>query len=546
MSSVGYEAFQGKRRKTIALLCFMLSSAIIASTLVFVDSYSLATWYSKNDVGPVALVATGVAIHSEVDNIRGIDGVSGAAAIRGSVIYLASWSQGLLWQFNSFCIGHNEEFVELFPTIFTLTLGRFPENTSEIAISALAADRLYIGLGDQVNYSFESINPYNPSYRPSIVSGIFVHGEGYHENPYFYVRWHVLCHSSIGSSLPLSYVYADVDRSKVVPHDPRGSLDFLNEIDEEIRLLDPVYRRGGRTEIAVSNFLSEGIEDYMSYLTDLRTSQILRSGGIILLELAVIYLVINHIWNEREYEVNMLIARGASRFRVAVSVNLEIIMMALLSIIPGFVIGVVASRVAMASDGFFSIDLQKVITEPFLVTYDGALYSIIAGLVLPLMVLGLHQMRGSVRITTKEPTGRLARITKALSFIRGDVVILALSVALLVALNLESTVVKRNPLLYSILGFLPYTMFFGMTSLMLKGLRRGANFFSRGFSVIVGKIPSAVGIRRISKATVSSGPLILVLVLSMSLGWNYAINDATLPYTVLNQSRFAIGGDLAF
>jgi hypothetical protein len=62
----------------------------------------------------------------------------------------------------------------------------------------------------------------------------------------------------------------------------------------------------------------------------------------------------------------------------------------------------------------------------------------------------------------------------------------------------------------------------------------------------VGQIPSAVGIRRISKATVSSGPLIIVLVLAMSLGWNYAINDATLPYTRLNQSRFAIGGDLAF
>jgi hypothetical protein len=346
--------------------------------------------------------------------------------------------------------------------------------------------------------------------------------------------------------MQFSFIYADVDRSKVVPHDPKGSLDYLNQIDEQIRMLDPYYNREGRAEYAIINFLSDGIEDYLSYLSDLRLSQVLRSGGVILLELAVIYLVINHVWSERDYEVRILVARGASRFRVGLSVNLEIITMAAIAILPGFAAGVVASRFAIASDGFFMINFRSVFTEPLLISFDSLVYSVVAGFALPLIVLAMHQMRGLVKINVKERTGRLARVTKALSFMKGDVILLTLSIAFLVALNMGGTAVTRDPFLYTILSFLPFTLFFGMTSLALKGLRRGANLFSRGFGVIVGRIPAAVGIRRISKATVSSGPLIMVLVLAMSLGWNYAINDATLPYTRMNQSRFAIGGDLAF
>ncbi len=515
--------------------------------MVFVDSYSIDTWSSYNDVGPVSLVAIGSGIDSEIDEFREIDGINRAAEIKGTISYLASRSYlGILWQTNTFGMGIEDEFVELFPTIFTLIDGRFPANSSEIAVSQLVSNLLYVDIGDQVNYSYSSTNPFDPTYQPTIVTGIFEHGESDHPNPYYYTRGHVLFHSSKSSSMAFSFIYADVDRSKVAPYDPVGSLNFLNEIDEQIRRLDSTYLRGGRSQYSSINFIGDGVEDYLEYLTDLRLSQILRSGGVILLELAVIYLTINHIWSERDYEISMLVARGASRFRVGLSVNLEIVSMAVLSILPGFAVGIVASRFAIAADGFFFFDFQKVITGPLLISIDGLLYSIIAGLALPLIVLTLHQMRGLVQVSGVERTGRLARITKSLSFIQGDTVILALSLAFLVALNMGGTAITRDPFLYTILSFLPFTLFFGMTSLAIKGLRRGANLFSRAFGVIVGKIPAAVGIRRISKATVSSGPLIIVLVLAMSLGWNYAINDATLPFTRQNQSRFAIGGDLAF
>ncbi|MHA2397143.1 MAG: hypothetical protein ACXAC0_10600, partial [Candidatus Thorarchaeota archaeon] len=367
---IGYEAFQGKRRKSVALLCFMLSSAIIASTMVFVDSHSMTVWSANNDVGPVAMVALGSGIDSKIQDFRAIEGIDSAAAIRGSITYLTSLSLGLRWQANSFGMAYNEEFMEAFPTIFMLVDGRFPENASEMALSVLFADILHVELGDQVNYSYLHRDPTNPSYLPTLLTGTFEHGESNNTNPYYYSRAHVILHSSISPTMQFSFIYADVDRNKVVPHDPKGALDYLNQIDEQIRMLDPYYTREGRAEYAVVNFLSDGIEDYLSYLSDLRLSQVLRSGGVILLELAVIYLAINHIWSERDYEVSILAARGASRFRVGLSENLEIITMAVISILPGFAAGVVVSRFAIASDGFFMINFQSVFTEPLLISFD--------------------------------------------------------------------------------------------------------------------------------------------------------------------------------
>ena len=546
LNPVAYEAFQGKRRKSVALLCFMLSSAIISSVIVYVDSYSMKVWESKSDVGPVSLVAIGSGVDSEIDDFREISGINKAAGIRGTFAYLVSREMLLWWQFNTFGMEYSQEFTETFPTIFKLIQGRFPENGSEIAISVLAANILHVEPGDQVNYSTESFNPFDSSYRPTVVTGIFEHGESNRSNPYYYTRGHVLFHSSLRSQMSFSFIYADVDRNRVVPFDPKGSLNRLNEIDEQIRSLDIVYQRGGRSQYSVINFLSNGVEDYIAYLSELRSSQVLRSGGVFLLELAVIYLVLNHIWSERKYETNMLVARGASRFRVSFSVNLEIISMAVLSILPGFVVGVVASRFALASQGFFTIDFQKITSEPLLISLDCIVYSIIIGVVAPVIMLTLHQLQGVVKYTERERTGKLARITKALSFVSADAVLLLLSIAFLVALNLGGTAVTGDPFLLTLLSLLPFTLFFGMTSLAIKTLQRGAYQFSRVFGIIVGKIPASIGIRRISKTTASSGPLIVVLVLAMSLGWNYAINNATLPFTRLNQSRFAIGGDLAF
>ncbi len=506
----------------------------------------METWNSSIDVGPVSLVSLGVDIENRMSAFRAIEGIERAAAVRGSPVFLASYSLGLWWQANTFALGYNEEFIEAFPTIFVLREGRFPTNESEIAISVLTANRLNVGFGDQVNYSFTSNNPENPSYRPTIVSGIFEHGETGYANSFYYIRGHAILYSSISSSMTASFIYANVDRNKVVAFNPAQSLTYLNSIDEEIRSLDPLYERTGTSHYTIINLLTDGIEDYMVYLTNLRASQIFRSGGLILLELAVIYVAINHVWSEREYEVSMLVARGASNFRVSAIINIEIIILAVVSTIPGFLTGLVVSRFAIASDGFFAINFNRIFTEPLLISFEGLFFSFFVGMMLPLIVLAVHQMRGLFTISVREGAGRLSRITRALRFIRSDVVLLTLSAALLIALNLGGTAVTGNPLLFTVLGLLPFTLFFGLTGLALKGLKRGANPLSRVFGSLVGQAPASIGIRRIGKATASSGPLIIVLVLAMSLGWNYAINDATLPFTRLNQSRFAIGGDLAF
>ena len=543
----GYVAFEGRQRKIVALFCFMLSSAIVGSIMVYVDSYSMENWKSSNDVGPASLVARGSGIDYEINNFREIAGITKAASLRGRTSYLVSNTYGLTWLANTFGIESNEEFLEAFPTVFVLTEGHFPTNDSEVAISTLIAYRLYVGLGDQVNYSFSNMAPIVGSPQVAIVSGIFKHGESGYTNSLFYTRANAIFHTLEHDSSDSSYIYADVDRSRIVAYDPMGSLRFLNRIDEDIKRLDITYARGSDTsQYSVVNLLSDSIESYMTHLADLRTSQVFRAGGIVLLELAVIYLAINHIWNEREFETSMLIARGASRTRVNILVNTEITATAILSILPGFATGIVFSRFALASDGFFRIDFQKLLTEPLLITYDSLIFSIVAGIALPLLVLVMYHLKGLLRIPTIDVRGRVAKLTKALGFIKWDMVILSLSAAFLVAFNMEGTVITQNPFLFSLLDVLPYTLFFAMTSLALKGLKRGSIKLSNVCGIVVGEIPASVGIRRISRATASSGPLILVLVLAMSLGWNCAINDATLPYTRLNQSRFAIGGDLAF
>lgn len=96
ITPTGYDVFQGKRRKLVALFCFMLSSAIIASIVVFVDSYSMENWNSRIDVGPVSLVSIGVDIENRMSAFRAIEGIKRAAAVRGSPVILASYSLGLL------------------------------------------------------------------------------------------------------------------------------------------------------------------------------------------------------------------------------------------------------------------------------------------------------------------------------------------------------------------------------------------------------------------------------------------------------------------
>lgn len=520
----------------------MLTTTIIMGTLVFVDSFSLIKWEDDLDVGPAAMIVTGRGIESNIPNIRGIDGVTKVASIKGEFFNVESYFKLLNWNTGLEGVEYNSEFVEEFPTILSLVEGRFPENNGEVAVSLKGADLLKTFVGDEVNYSTD----FTESKTPAVVVGIFEHAENNRDPNWMYIKGDIVVDSSMFTDYWFSMVYVDIDRSKLSAYNPDESLLYLQTIAENIRQLDYNYRYTGESRYTVFNPIAIGIENYDEYLTNLRYTQVFRAGGLILLGLSGMYLAVRHIVKEREFENNMLIARGASKRRVKILTSVEVISTALIILPFGLITGVLVSRIGMSATGFFLFDFPLIMSKPLLISIDAIIYSIIIGAGAPvLFFLSLQTKKATEEITTIK-TSRLARITKTFSFISGDVVVLLFSILLLVTLNIGGTSVAANALFSALISLLPFVIFFSLTSVVLKGLRRVTPHLSRLFSVLFGKIPSAVGIRRLGKETSSSIVLIVVLVLAMSLSWNYAINDATLPYTRLNQTRFAIGGDISF
>ncbi len=537
-----YPGGQKRRRRVITAFCFMLTTTIIMGTLVFVDSFSLIKWEDELDVGPAAMIVTGRGIDSDISRMREIDGITKVASIKGQFFNVESYFKLLNWNTGLEGVAYNSEFVEEFPTILSLVEGRFPENNGEVAVSLKGADLLKTFVGDDLNYSTD----FTESKTPAVVVGIYKHTENNRDPNWMYIKGDIVVDSSMFTDYWFSMVYVDIDRSKLSAYSPAESLMYLRTIAENIRKLDGTYMYTGESRYTVFNPIAIGIQDYDEYLSNLRYTQVFRAGGLILLGLSGMYLAVRHIVNEREFENNMLIARGASKRRVKVLTSVEVISTALLILPFGLITGVLISRIGMSATGFFQFDFAQIMSKPLLISLEAIIYSIIIGAGAPVVFFLSHQNKKAIEEVTTIKTSRLARVTRTFSFISGDVVVLLFSILLLATLNLGGTSVAANAFFSAFISVLPFAIFFSLTSVVLKGLRRITPHLSRLFGALFGKIPSAVGIRRLGKETSSSFVLIVVLVLAMSLSWNYAINDATLPYTRLNQTRFAIGGDIAF
>jgi ABC-type lipoprotein release transport system permease subunit len=116
----------------------------------------------------------------------------------------------------------------------------------------------------------------------------------------------------------------------------------------------------------------------------------------------------------------------------------------------------------------------------------------------------------------------------------------------MVAFQAGGQVVQSNFLLGILASIMPLPVFLGIASLVIKGLRKAANIIARVLSHVFGEVSAFVGIRRIGKEASSAGPAIMVLVLAISLAWNGAVLDSSLPETYLIHSKFAMGSDVSF
>ncbi len=552
---VGYNSIQGLHRKGVSLLCILLASAMAMGILVYVDSFSIHEWDNQvGSIGSVAMSADGPGIESYVDEIRAIPNVERAQPIQyssGMIFYRSNEIE--MDQYYGRFDSPSAGYFDSFPDAYALIEGRYPLNESEIALSRSAIERMGYNIGDIVNYSYNVWNEYG-SYR-SIESyllgvvGIFEKESNTPDDWYWYYD------SSIGivvpellNSLEIDIsVHIEIDRTPLTPFDTTISLGYLLNIEQSIRELDPTYdpvRGYGR--FYVDDNLAEGISRYATWQANMRNTQLGRASAVLMLVGLVMFLAIRYNVNERRFENNMLMSRGAAKSDIDRRMLKEIMGIASIGAIVGLGIGVLFSRFGLASVGFFEFNWALFFTEPLLISLFSIIISVLIGIILPYATWLVYQAIYSTRKRVEEHEGKLQKLSRVLVFIRWDVVLLALSVLLLIGLTSAGPLVLYNPFFTMILGYIPLAIFISLGSLCIKALRSGANPISRGMSHLIGILPSMIGVRRIGKSASSAGPAILVLVLSMSIAWTYAIIGASMPITKENQGRLAFGGDVAF
>lgn len=544
---VGYEPLQGLRRKGVSLMCIFLASAMAMGILVYVDSFSIHEWNNQmENVGPIAMTIDGDRVSRYLDDIQLIPEVLEAEILRytyGDLNLVNASPEG--YRFGGRMIELTQEYQDAFPTIYTLAEGRYPVDDTEIALSASISEMMDLEIGDQVNYTFYWT--YSETWTLLDIVGIF---EVAQEDDYDY-WWRPTAVAVISPDLFNSVdiqvqISVDVDRTPLTPFNAAGSLSYLLSIEERIRSLDPSYQSNYYSSIYIDDPLASAVSQYIFWQMMIRYSQIIRSSGTLLLVVLVVFLAIRHNMNERRYENNMLMSRGASQGDIERRVLKEIFALSILGTFLGLGIGVVFSRIGLATSEFFVFDVMKFFTEPFLISLESIVISIVIGIALPLSTWFLYNVIYSTKKKVEESVGRIGKATKILSLIRWDVLVFVLSAFLLLGLLSTGQLLQYNSLLSMLAGIVPLAMFVSLGSLTIKAIRNGANLMSRGMNRIVGSLPSSVGVRRLGKSASSAGPAILVLVLAISISWTFAVIGASMPLTKQNQGRFAFGGDIAF
>lgn len=553
----GYQRVQGLRRKGVSVLCILLASAMAMGILVYVDSYSIHEWdrqmQSVGSVGMVVQSYENINVGNYLPDIKALPEVTKAAAFEYTYSWMSTIPSGPNARVDSGNImRYSEEYMTAFPNRFNLTAGMFPVNNRSIALLTTTAKNLGVTIGDDVNYTVGSTLYTNEwVYAVLEVVGIYelepnyqsaMYGYGYYSGPIAIVVPQLINQRDITTE-----VHLDIDRSQLSPFNVQATLTYLNNIHEEIRSLDPSYNpQYYYSRIYVSDYLNSAVNAYSGWLMSTRITEIGRAVGPLLLVVLAMFLAIRYNMNDRRYENNMLMSRGASQGDIEKRVMHEVVGLSVVGTVVGLGVGILFSRIGLAATGYFQFDFVLIFTEPFLISIESAIMAVAIGMLLPIMTWVGYNMLYSTKRKADESTGKLEKTVKFLTFIRWDVILFILSAAFLVGLLSTGQLLTYIPLFSFIASLIPLAMFISLGSLTIKGLRSGANRISHGMNHVVGLLPSSIGVRRVGKSASSAGPAILVLVLSVSIGWTYAVIGASMPITKENQAKFAFGGDVAF
>ena len=238
----GYEAFQSGRRRGVTLLCFLLVSTIVMGMTVYVDSYSVHYWEEATDVGDVSLIVEGEEVQDIVSSVSAIDGIAEAVLLEGSEGFINFESEGENVQYYMEVRAPTQEYLNAFPSIYTIVAGRMPQNSSEVAIMEWLADDpwLNISLGSRFNYSTEEYDGGGIHSEVTVV-GVFRIGGPSQDNWYSWYYFYsdlLVVESLIGDWDYRTAIHANIDRQRISPFDAAGALRFLTGISEQILALD--------------------------------------------------------------------------------------------------------------------------------------------------------------------------------------------------------------------------------------------------------------------------------------------------------------------
>jgi hypothetical protein len=526
-----------------------MAISLYTSAFVFIDSSSYPNWAQCTDVGPVAMRAQGEGLEQAYDDILNTSYVTEVGLVETANaflrmdkndVYIGSPDDPLNPIFlvvgNAYSL--SDEFLRDFPNEFELVAGRYPKNSSEIAIAF--EDALYWGIhiGREMNYT----HTLNGIKRTVFVVGIF---ELSSEDPIRYVITDAI---AIVTSDVLNpdgidtLAYVNVDRSILSPVNPRASLELLNEIESKIASANPTGEPYSR--FYVDNYLAHGIQSYIDNLNLERTRQVSRLQ--LLFPLSGIFAFLGARFNVmlREEIVDYQKMRGASRRRIVWSNMGELLALSAMASIIAIPASYLLSRVGWLSEGYLVFG-TKALDYPTLISLDTLAIVCFSVLIIPAIGYAAHiMMKGTVKIDSEKR--RLARLAKNLKLLQWDLTIYSLIGILILVLYLGNQSISQNQALLLIANFVPIPLFLAVASLLTKGTLRLSKPISRVFGPIIGKIPASTGMRDISYNDRLAVPTVLILALVLSSVLVSSTLATSLVYTHQAQTRYLIGGDLSF
>lgn len=226
-----------KHRVAVTLICITLATSLVLSIAIFVDSESVDIWAEKLNTGPVSMSVSGDDIEYIIDDIEDIQGVSKVAGLNYSHGYLSRRNVIYAVELGGIVYSLSEDYLNKFPATFEIAQGRFPENSTEIAIPAKVASQTHLGLGWTLNYSS---GPYVPATLMTIV-GIYEQSSWDLFSYYFYDSVAIVIADNLDPGTAGVRAYLSIDISPISPFDADGSMAYLTNIETSILELDERY-----------------------------------------------------------------------------------------------------------------------------------------------------------------------------------------------------------------------------------------------------------------------------------------------------------------